>query len=174
MIPEEISSGREPRRWPGVVIALTAVVVVLVLLLDRIVDDRERSSLRRCVSAAEADLDDLAFRTAGVEVYVGSRVNSPDVPQVVRASLEGIVEETVLRGLPALRRDRAGCVRMTGWHPAARTARRDYLAYLDLRMGQLSLAAQDIDALHARRPDIQQARSLAVRSLARLGVTISP
>jgi hypothetical protein len=171
---DEISGGREPRRWLGPVIAVTTVVAVLALLLDRAVDGRETSSLRRCVAAAEADLNDIAFRTAGVEQYVGSRVNSPDVPLTVRSSLTGIVEETVLRGLPALRRDRAGCADGPGWHPAARAARRDYLGYLDLRLGQLALAAQDIDALHTRRPDVQLARERARLSLARLGVRIRP
>ena len=61
MTPEEISGGREPRRWVGPTALVLAVLVGLALLANDLVRRSERSALRTCVTTAESDLDDLAY-----------------------------------------------------------------------------------------------------------------
>jgi hypothetical protein len=152
-------------------------VVVLVAVgfgIDRFASWRERSALRACVVEAESDLDDLSYRTAGLEVYIASAVDRPDVAPSVRRSLRGIVQETVLRGLPPLERDESRCEAVRAWHGAARRARADYLAYLTLRLDQLQRAVADLEALHVDVPALPPARARARVSLADVGVTLSP
>ena len=175
MTTDEVSGGgREPRRWVRPVAVVLALVVLTGYAADRYVRSRERSGLRGCVTEAEADLDDLAYRTAGLEVYIASAVDRPDVAPSVRRSLRGIVQETVLRGLPTLERDQLRCERARAWHPAARVARRDYRAYLDLRVDQVQRAVADLDALHEELPAVATARAKARTSLADVGVVLSP
>ncbi|MFN2538165.1 MAG: hypothetical protein ABR549_08435 [Mycobacteriales bacterium] len=174
MTLEEISGGREPRRWlrPGAVVLVLALVAGFAA--DRLVRDHERRALRRCVVEAESDLDDLAYRTAGLEVYLASAVDRPDIAPSVRSSLKGIVQETVLRGLPPLQRDQTRCTSVRVWHQAARDARRYYVAYLDLRVSQIVRAVKDIDELHVVVPDLLAARARARAALAEVDVRLSP
>ncbi len=174
MTREEISGGREPRRWIRPAGFLVVLALVAGVVADRLVTDHERGALRRCVAEAESDLDDLAYRTAGVEIYISSTVDRPDVSPAVRRSLKGIVQETVLRGLPPLQRDETRCRSVRTWHGAAQAGRRAYLAYLELRLGQIQRASKDIDALHVTDPDVVEARARARQALADLGVRLSP
>ncbi len=177
MTLDEIGGGREPRRWsrwPRWVAAAVVVLVVVGYGVDQYARWRERSDLRACVAEAESDLDDLAYRTAGLEVYIASAVDRPDVAPSVRRSLRGIVQETVLRGLPPLTRDQSRCRAVRAWHGPARRARRDYLAYLSLRVDQVQRAVADLDALHVVVPAMAPARAQARASLAEVGVTLSP
>jgi hypothetical protein len=171
---EEISGGREPRRW----IRPAGVVLVLLLVAgfgaDRLVRDHERRSLRSCVVAAESDLDDLAYRTAGLEIYIASAVDRPDAIPSVRRSLRGIVQESVLRGLPPLQRDQARCLAVRAWHSGAKAGRREYLSYLDLRVRQVLRAVENIDEWHVVVPEIVTARARARAALASVGVSLSP
>jgi len=171
---DELSGGREPRRWVRPVAALVVLLVLAGFGTDRYLRSRERLALRSCVTQAESDLDDLAYRTAGLEVYIASAVDRPDIAPSVRASLRGIVQETVLRGLPPLERDQARCAGLHTYHAAARAARRDYRAYLDQRVDQIQRAVEDIDALHVVLPGLDAARARARASLAEAGVTLSP
>ncbi|MCU1601905.1 MAG: hypothetical protein JWO22_2614 [Frankiales bacterium] len=174
MTAEELSGGREPRRWVPRVIAAVVVLLVAAYTGDRLVRRHERTVLRACVVAAESDLDDVSFRTAGLETYIASAVDRPDIDPAVRKSLRGIVQETILRGLPPLQRDQARCLAVHAWHGPVRSARRDYLAYLDLRLDQVQRAVADLDAWHVLPPEIPAARAVARVSLAAAGVPLSP
>ena len=167
-------SAREPRRWVRAVGVLVVVALLVGVAADRWLRSQERSALKTCVVRAEADLDDMAYRTAGLEVYISSAVDRPDIAPSVRRSLRGIVQETVLRGLPALQRDQRRCTSVSVRHGAARTARRDYLAYLSTRLDQLDRAVVDLDALHEVVPGLDARRDRARASLARVGVRLSP
>ena len=174
MTLDEIGGGREPRRWSRWVAAGVVALLVAGYGVDRFAAWRERTALRACVVEAESDLDDLAFRTAGLEVYIASAVDRPDVAPSVRRSLRGIVQETVLRGLPALGRDQSRCQAVRTYHGKAERARVDYLAYLSLRVDQLERAVADLDALHVDVPALAPARAKARASLDDVGVTFSP
>jgi hypothetical protein len=171
---EELSGGREPRRWLRPAAAVALLLVLLGYGADRLVSDHERRALRDCVTEAESELDDLSYRTAGLEVYIASAVDRPDIPASVRSSLRRIVQETVLRGLPPLQRDQARCLSVRAWHHAARIGRREYISYLELRVSQVVLAVQDIDELHVVLPAVVAARGRARRALADVGVPLSP
>ena len=174
MTLDEVSGGREPRRWFRPLGIAVVVLVALGVGADRLARHAESGALRSCVVTAESDLDDLAYRTAGLEVYIASAVDRPDVAPAVRRSLRGIVQETVLRGLPPLQRDQARCGAVRAWHGSVRTARRDYLAYLDLRVDQVQRAVEDLDALHEVVPALAPARAKARVALGRAGVALSP
>lgn len=174
MTAEEISGGREPRRWVRPVVAVLLVVLIAVIAGDQLLRRHERQALQRCVTAAESDLDDLTYRTAGLEVYIASAVDRPDIPSSVRRSLRGIVQETLLRGVPPLQRDQRRCSSTRTWHQAATAGRRAYLAYLDLRVQQVLRAVENLDALHVVVPEIAPARDRARSELAKAGVTLSP
>lgn len=174
MTPEEITGGREPRRWLRPVGVLVAVALVVGFVADRLVRDNERDALRRCVVEAEADFDDLAYRTAGLEIYIASAVDRPDVSPAVRASLRGIVQETVLRGLPPLYRDQVRCMSVRAWHPVMKAGRDAYLGYLEERLAQVRRAVEDIDALHVRLPEVTSARARARAALSHAGVPLAP
>jgi hypothetical protein len=156
------------------VAALVVVVLAVAFAGDRLLRDHESRALRDCVLEAESDLDDLSYRTAGIEVYIASTVYRPDIPASLRDSLKGLVEETVLRGLPPLQRDQVRCESVRAWHRRAKTGREDYLAYFDLRMQQLSRAVEDIHALHVEVVGLADARARARAALAPLGVRLSP
>ena len=174
MTREEITGGREPRRWIRPLAALALLVVITAVVGDRLVRRHERQSLRHCVVHAELDLDDLSFRIAGLEIYIASAVDRPDIAPSVRRSLRGIVQESVLRGLPPLQRDQSRCEAVRAWHSASKDGRGAYLAYLELRMQQLQRAEEDIDALHVVVPELASARATARTALAAVGVSLTP
>jgi hypothetical protein len=150
----------------------TAGLVLALVCGDLVVTSRETSSLRRCVRSAEAELVDVARRAAAVETYAGPALQGAATPPRVRSSLASLVEHSIGEQLPALQHDRQLCRRTWALHPSARQARHDYLAWLDLRVRQLTAAAADLDALHTEVPGLTAARELAVRSLA--AVRVSP
>ena len=174
MTGDELSGGREPRPRLRAAALVGALAVAAAFAGERVVDHQERGALRRCVAASEADVADVTRRAAGVEQYVSPALNRPDVAPAVRDSLRSIVQLTVLRGLPSLRRDRDRCGAVGGWHPRVREGRRAYLGYLDLEVRQLTLAAHDLDALHGNAAAIGSARAQARHRLAAVKLTLSP
>jgi hypothetical protein len=155
------------RRW----VAFPAVVVLaLGGAGDVALRAHESAALRSCVRHADGDVVDLTNRAAAVETYAGSSLYGATAPPRVRHSLASLVEQTVAARLPALRGDRSRCEGAWHLHPSARRARRDYVAWLDLRLRQLTAASTDLDALHHDVPGQAAARDRAVRSLAELSV----
>jgi hypothetical protein len=172
----EVLSDDRPARLPRPVrrsLAVGALGLALALACGELaVRAHETSTLRGCVRAAESDLVDVARRAAAVEAYAGPALRGASTPPRVRRSLASLVEQSIGAGLPDLERDQQLCRSTWALHPAARQARRDYLAWFDQRLRQLTAAAADLDALHTDVPGLDAARDEAVRSLA--AVRVSP
>jgi hypothetical protein len=152
-------------------LALSAVLVLAVGgASDVALRAHESAALRSCVRQADADVVDVTRRAAAVETYAGPSLYGASSPPRVRHSLASLVEQAVAARLPALRADRSRCQGSWQLHPSARRARRDYVAWLDLRLRQLTAASTDLDALHHDVPGQAAARDRAVRSLAVLSV----
>ena len=144
------------RRGPRGLLAALAVVALLLVVGDRVVQEREVEALLHGVQAGQQASVYADRRLAGTVQYASGSLTSASVSPAVRADLRRLVQREAAGQLPPVQaaRDDVARVRPLPWHGSVRAARDAALAHLDARLAHLRAVALDLRALYAPRPAV--------------------
>lgn len=166
----EVLAGGEQRRAAASlsVRLLLGAVLVLLLVGDGAARWLEADALLERAREGQATVAFAERRLTAIVQYASPQLTSPTVPAAVRADLQALVRREAAGQVGGLqrRRDRASRSPVLPWHRTHRRARTAYVAHLDARLAWLRAVSQDLSALYARQPGLEEQLQAARAALA--------
>ena len=167
-----VSGAGEPSRRTRVVVVAVLVTLLVGVLGDRWLVDRERAALLATVEQAESTVSASLGSLLSLADYVGPLLTSEDVPAASRRSAFFTLSRDAARWVPRVRAQEALVedVAVLPWHRDLRAARQAHVRRLAAWADLLATVDRDAEAfLGGSDGDVRRTRQRAVDALLAAG-----